>query len=138
MKQIITLMQLRGVGPQSVWAAGIVGSVSNGATNRQQDVNDWFNPTCAGPYLYRTTCSNSPGGGVCSQRRRATDGDGGARQVESGRCRVSALDGCQVPIWTEALTAHSALVAQNIRLFALHVTGVWRCRLDKMADDADR
>nr|VFK63113.1 MAG: Integrase core domain-containing protein [Candidatus Kentron sp. TUN] len=31
-----------------------------------------------------------------------------------------------------------ALVAQSIRLSVLHVRGVWRCRLDTMADDVDR
>ena len=71
----------------------------------------WLNPTCAGPYLYRTTCSNSPEGGVCSQRRRVTDGDEGARQVESGRCHVSASDGCQVPVPTEAWVVCNAIAA---------------------------
>ena len=65
----------------------------------------------------------------------ATNGDGGARQVESGRCHVSASNGYQVPVPTEVLGAHSALVAQDIRLPALHVRGVWWCRLDTMADD---
>ena len=61
------------------------------------------NPTCASPLLYRTTCSNLPIGGVGSQRRRATNGDGGARQVEFGRCRVSAFCVCQAPDLAEAL-----------------------------------
>nr|VFK44717.1 MAG: hypothetical protein BECKTC1821E_GA0114239_103910 [Candidatus Kentron sp. TC]VFK59608.1 MAG: hypothetical protein BECKTC1821F_GA0114240_10359 [Candidatus Kentron sp. TC] len=44
------------------------------------EISKRSNPICTGPYLYRTTCSNSPPSGVCSQRSRMTDGDGGAKQ----------------------------------------------------------
>ena len=73
-------------------------------------------------------------------RPTATEGPG---KWESGRCRVSASGVCHVPGLTEALRMSHlvtlwALVAQDIRLLALHVRGVWRCHLDKMADGVDR
>jgi hypothetical protein len=52
------------------------------------------NPTWAGPCLSRNPCSNFLYGKLCSQRRPATGGDGGARQGQNGRGRASAQAVC--------------------------------------------
>ena len=55
------------------------------------------NPTCAGPYLYRNFCSNSPSGGVSSQRRKVTDGDEGAKQKPVREVSRFGLVGVPLP-----------------------------------------
>ena len=69
------------------------------------------NPTCAGPCLCRNTCSNSQE--VRSQRRRVTNGDEGARQVQLGRCHVSASAGCHALSPAEALGGFALLTGRD-------------------------
>jgi hypothetical protein len=76
--------------------------------------------------------------GVCSQGRRVTGGDEGAKRRWFGRCRVSAGMVGQAPEPAEALGAYPALLTVDTRVRRLDHQGVWRGRLNTMVDNIDR